>query len=150
MAISSFKSFLMKGSGSTSLSWAKLVDIKEFPDLGGVPEQLETTTLSDPGRTYIPGIQNTETKSITCNYTATDFATLDALKGTEQYVAIYFGGTESGGVVTPTGSDGIFEGKAYIDVFVAGAGVNEVVNMTVTLTMTKNFTKVASASTTPY
>jgi hypothetical protein len=43
--------------------------------------------------------------------------------------------------VTPDGSAGKFEGKGYIDVFVAGAGVNEVVNMTVTLTMTQNFVK---------
>ena len=35
MAMSSYKSFLMLGTGSGSLSWAKLVDIKEFPDLGG-------------------------------------------------------------------------------------------------------------------
>ena len=32
MAISTYKSFLMKGNGG---SWSKLVDIKEFPDLGG-------------------------------------------------------------------------------------------------------------------
>lgn len=141
MAISSFKAFLMHGTGTGTVNWAKLVDIKDFPDLGGPPEQIETTTLSDPGRTYIPGIENTEQKTLTCNYTATDYATLEALKGTEQNVAIWFGGTESGGVVTPNGSDGKFVGKAYINVFVAGAGVNEVVNMTVTLTMTENFVK---------
>lgn len=141
MAISSFKATLMKGSGTTTQTWSKLVDIKDFPDLGAAPEPIETTTLSDPARTYIPGIENTEQKTFTCNYTAADYATLVALKGTELNIAIWFGGTESGGVVTPTGSDGKFEGKGYIDVFVAGAGVNEVVNMTVTLTMTKNFVK---------
>ena len=144
MAISSYKAFLMKGSGTTTMTWSKLVDIKDFPDLGAAPEPIETTTLSDPARTYIPGIENTEQKTFTCNYTATDYATLVALKGTEQDIAIWFGGTEAGGVVTPTGSDGKFEGKGYIDVFVAGAGVNEVVNMTVTLTMTKNFVKASA------
>lgn len=131
----------MHGTGSGTLSWTKLVDIKDFPDLGAAPEQIETTTLSDFGRTYIPGIENTEQKTLTCNYNSTDFATLDNLKGSVQNVAIWFGGTESGGVVTPDGSDGKFTGKAYINVFVAGAGVNEVVNMTVTLTMTENFVK---------
>lgn len=143
MAISSYKAFLMHGTGTGTLTWAKLVDIKDFPDLGGAPEQIETTTLSDFGRTYIPGIENTEQKTLTCNYTAADYATLDALKGTVQDVAIWFGGTESAGVVTPTGSEGKFVGKAYVNVFVAGAGVNEVVNMTVTLTMTENFVKTA-------
>lgn len=105
------------------------------------PEPIETTTLSDFARTYIPGIENTEQKTFTCNYTAADFATLAALKGTEVDVAIWFGGTEDASthVVTPTGDKGKFTGKGYIDVFVAGAGVNEVVNMTVTLTMTHNF-----------
>ena len=133
----------MQGTGTGNLTWAKLVDIKDFPDLGADPEPIETTTLSDVARTYIPGIENTEQKTFTCNYTATDYATLAALKGTEVNVAIWFGGTESQGVVTPDGSAGKFEGKGYIDVFVAGAGVNEVVNMTVTLTMTQNFVKEA-------
>lgn len=141
MAISSYKAFLMKGTGTGTMTWEKLVDIKDFPDLGAAPEPIETTTLSDPARTYIPGIENTEQKTFTCNYTATDYATLVALKGTEQNVAIWFGGTEAAGVATPDGNAGKFEGKGYIDVFVAGAGVNEVVNMTVTLTMTKNFVK---------
>lgn len=34
MAISSYKAFLMKGTGTTTLTWTKLVDIKDFPDLG--------------------------------------------------------------------------------------------------------------------
>ena len=134
----------MQGTGTGALTWAKLVDIKDFPDLGAAPEPIETTTLSDFARTYIPGIENTEQKTFTCNYTATDYATLTALKGTEVNVAIWFGGTESQGVVTPDGSAGKFEGKGYIDVFVAGAGVNEVVNMTVTLTMTQNFVKASA------
>ena len=46
MAISTYKVFLMK-KGDTGDTWSKLVDIKEFPDLGGEPEMLETTTLSD-------------------------------------------------------------------------------------------------------
>ena len=144
MAISSYKAFLMKGTGSGTLTWAKLVDIKDFPDLGAAPEPIETTTLSDFARTYIPGIENTEQKTFTCNYTSTDYATLAALKGAETNVAIWFGGTENNGVVTPDGSAGKFTGKGYIDVFVAGAGVNEVVNMTVTLTMTQNFVKAAT------
>ena len=144
MAISSYKAYLMKGTGTGTLTWAKLVDIKDFPNLGAAPEPIETTTLSDPARTYIPGIENTEQKTFSCNYTASDYATLVALKGSEQNVAVWFGGTENQGVSTPDGSAGKFEGKGYIDVYVAGAGVNEVVNMTVTLTMTKNFVKAAS------
>lgn len=127
--------------GTTSSNVAKVVDIKDFPDLGGAPEQIETTTLSDFGRTYIPGIENTETKTLTANYDAATYATLDAMRGVEKVVAIWFGGDVTGGVFTPDGTDGKFVGKGYINVFIAGAGVNEVVNMTITITMTQNFVK---------
>ena len=40
MAISTYKIFLMQKNTS---AWEKLIDIKEFPDLGGAPEMLETT-----------------------------------------------------------------------------------------------------------
>ena len=142
-AINTFRAYLMKGTGTGTPTWSKLVDIKDFPDLGAAPEPLETTTTSDPARTYIPGIENTEQKTFTCNYNPTDYATLAALKDTEIDVAMWFGASEAGGVYTPDGNMGKFVGKGYIDVFVAGGGINEVVNMTVTLTMTKNFVKAA-------
>ena len=144
IGINSFRVYLMKGTGTGTLTWSKLVDIKDFPDLGAAPEPLETTTLSDPARTYIPGIENTEQKTFTCNFNNTDYATLAALKGAEQNVAIWIGASESGGVYTPDGNIAKFEGTGYVDVFVSGAGVNEVVNMTVTLTMTKNFVKASA------
>ena len=140
-AINTFRTYLMQGTGSGTLTWAKIVDIKDFSDLGAAPEPIETTTLSDPARTYIPGIENTEQKTFTCNYNATDYATVVALKGQELNLAVWFGASESGGVYTPDGTLGKFEGKGYLDVYVNGGGVNEPVNMTVTATMTKNFVK---------
>jgi hypothetical protein len=132
MAISTYKTFLMKkGSGST---YEKLVDIKNFPDLGGEPDKIETTTLSDGARTYIPGIEDTDNLSFDANYIKTDFTTLKALKGTEQDLAIWFGGTESEGTVTPTGSDGKFEFKGYVDCYVKGGDVNSAVEMSVVVT----------------
>lgn len=132
MAISTYKTFLMKkGSGST---YEKLVDIKNFPDLGGEPDKIETTTLSDGARTYIPGIEDTDNLSFDANYTKTDFTTLKALKGAEQDLAIWFGGTESEGTVTPTGSDGKFEFKGYVDCYVKGGDVNSAVEMSVVVT----------------
>lgn len=131
MAISTYKVFLMKkGSGST---YSKLVDIKDFPDLGGAPEMLETTTLSDGMQTYIPGIQSLEALEFTANYDKTDYQTLVALKDTESEFAVWFGGTESAGVVTPTGSEGKFTFSGKLSVFVVGGGVNEVVDMTITI-----------------
>ena len=133
MAISTYKVFLMKKTDST---YAKLVDIKEFPDIGGDPEMLETTTLSDKMQTYIKGIQSNEGLNFTANYTKADYATLQALEDSEEEYAIWFGGTESGGVVTPDGSDGKFSFKGELSVHVVGGGVNEVVDMGVTIAPT--------------
>lgn len=130
MAISTYKVFLMKKSGAT---YSKLVDIKDFPDLGGAPEMLETTTLSDKMQTYIPGIQSNDALEFTANYTQADFATLKALEGSSASYAVWFGGTESGGVATPDGSNGKFEFDGELSVHVVGGGVNEVVDMTITI-----------------
>lgn len=132
MAISTYKIFLMK-KASTGDTYEKVIDIKDFPDLGGAPEMLETTTLSDKMQTYIPGIQSLDALEFTANYTKEDFTKLKALEGKEEFYAVWFGGTESSGVLTPTGSDGKFEFKGQLSVFPVGGGVNEVVDMTVTI-----------------
>lgn len=132
MAISTYKVFLMK-KGASDATWEKVIDIKEFPDLGGEPETLETTTLSDKMQTYIPGIQSLDALTFTANYTKTDFSALKALEGTENTYAVWFGGTESAGTLTPTGSDGKFSFSGQLSVYVVGGGVNEVVDMTITI-----------------
>ena len=143
MAISTYKIFLMmKGSGST---YEKLVDIKDFPDLGGAPEMLETTTLSDKMQTYIPGIQSLDALEFTANYTKTDFTTLKALEGQEKEFAVWFGASESGSTLTPDGSDGKFEFKGQLSVFPVGGGVNEVVDMTITIAPSTPITMASDA-----
>lgn len=132
MAISTYKIFLMK-KGTSGDTYEKLIDIKDFPDLGGSPEMLETTTLSDKMQTYIPGIQSLDALEFTANYTKADFTKLKALEGTECDFAVWFGGTESSGTLTPTGDDGKFEFKGQLSAFPVGGGVNEVVDMTITI-----------------
>ena len=132
MASSTYKTFLMKkGSGDTG--YVKLVDIKDFPDLGGAPEMIETTTLSDSMQTYIEGIQSSDALEFTINYDLTTYETLLALKGTETEFAVWFGGTESNGAVTPTGDEGKFNFKGYLSVRVLGKGVNEVKEATISI-----------------
>jgi len=130
MAISTYKVFLMK---KTAEAYEKLVDIKDFPDLGGSPEMLETTTLSDKMQTYIPGIQSLDALEFTANYTKTDYEKLKALEEQEMELSVWFGGTESNGQVAPTGENGKFNFKGYVSAFITGGGVNEVVGMTVSV-----------------
>ena len=123
MASSSYKTFLMHKKAD---AYEKLVDIKDFPDLGGAPEMLETTTLSDSMQTYVEGIQSLDALEFTINYDLAIYQTISAMKGVETDLSVWFGGTETGGVVTPTGDEGKFNFKGYVSIRVVGKGVNEV------------------------
>ena len=123
MATSSYKTFLMYKNAS---AYEKLVDIKDFPDLGGAPEMLETTTLSDSMQTYIEGIQSQDALEFNINYDLETYQKIIAMKGIETEFAVWFGGTEADGAVTPTGDEGKFNFKGYISIRVTGKGVNEV------------------------
>lgn len=151
MAISTYKTFLMKGTDTGSgISYSKLIDIKEFPDLGGIPEMLDTTTMSDSARTYILGIQETEAMTFTANYTLADFDAIKALEYVEQNFAVWLGASVVNEVATPTGVDGKFEFKGYITVTKKGGGVNEVQNMTITIAPTTVIKETAGGSGDPW
>lgn len=134
MAISTYKTFLMY-KASANADYTKVIDIKSTPNLGGTPEMLETTTLSDGIQTFIPGIQTLDGGGLefTANYTKADYTTVKALEGAEHDFAVWMGGTVSGSTVTPDGSDGKFEFKGRLSVFPNGGGVNEVVEMTISI-----------------
>ena len=122
MAISTYGIALMyKAEGNT---YSKLIDIKDFPDLGGAPEMLETTTLSDAMQTYIEGIQSSDALEFTANYTKEDYTKCNALKGKKESYAVYFG---------DEGTNGKFEFDGYLSARVNGGGVNEVVGMTISI-----------------
>ena len=124
MPRSTYGVYLMKGTGSgDSIAYEKLVDIKDFPDLGGAPEMLETTTLSDAMQTYISGIQSADALEFTANYDKTKYLELAALTDRTPY-AVYFG---------ENGTDGKFTFEGYLSVRVNGGGVNEVVGMTISI-----------------
>ena len=123
MAISTYGISLMYKE-STGDTYTKLIDIKDFPDLGGAPEMLETTTLSDNMQTYIPGIQSLDALEFTANYTLADFKKIKAMEGKDTSFAVWFGAE---------GADGKFEFNGQISAFPVGGGVNEVVGMTISI-----------------
>ena len=111
MATSTYMTFLMH---KKETAWEKLLDITEFPDLGGDPELLETTTLSDKMQTYVNGVQSND-------------------EGKNEEYAVWFGGTETASSPTPTGSEGKFKFAGELSVYVTGGGVNEVRGMAITI-----------------
>lgn len=119
MAISTYLATLKWGTAAATLS--KEVDIKDFGDLGGEPEAIETTTLSDAAQTFIPGIKSSSAIAFTANYTSADYDSVDADSDTDLYYSLEF-------------SDGsIFSWQGQHSVYVNGGGVNEAVNMTITV-----------------
>jgi hypothetical protein len=124
MAISTYP-ITLKAAGT------KLCDIKDFPDLGGAPEMLETTTLSDEAKTYIAGIQDQQALEFTANYTATAYAAVNALTTTTAFTLEFGTG----------GASGIFSWSGTASAYIVGAGVNEVVDMKIVIVPSTAITK---------
>ena len=120
MAINTCNITLKSGTDSTTLE--KLVDIKDFPDLGGAPELLETTTLSDCAQTFINGVQSVDALEFTANYTKEDYQRVKADEGKELHYEIEFG---------ENGEHGAFVWQGQHSVWVTGGGVNEVMEMVI-------------------
>lgn len=137
MAISTYQVYLMYNATGTGSTYSKLVDIKSFGDIGGAPEQLDTTTLSDKIKTSILGIQELDLLDFTANYTKEDFTKVKALEGDDLPFAVWFGGTEAG---EPDGHNGKFSFKGMLSVFANGGGVNEVVDMTINIAASTEIT----------
>lgn len=114
-------------------SWEKLVDIKNVPAMGGAPETLETTTLSDWMQTFINGIQTSEAKEFTCNYDKAKFKELKELEGKTEKYSLWLGGTKASSAVTPTGDDGKFTFEGQLAVWLSEGDVNSVMEMTISL-----------------
>lgn len=147
MAISTYNTFLMV-KGDSGNTYTKVVDIKEFPDLGGDPETLETTTMTDAMQTFIMGLQGNEAMEFTANYTPADYQTVEALSGLQKEYSVWFGADDninkSDAVVTDGGDMGKFNFSGQLSVRVNGASVNEVVEMTISIIPNSSITFVAS------
>ncbi len=134
-ATSTINTFLMKFDGVTAKPTAtdkskaeKLVDIKSVPAMGGEPDTIETTTLSDSIATSILGVQSNDLKSFTANYISSDFSAIKALEGQEIWWGVFLGADSDG---NPDGHDGIFIWKGSITVALNEGDVNSVREMTI-------------------
>ena len=107
--------------GETADAVEKIVDIKDFPDMIGEPEMLETTTLSDAQVTNIPGIKSSDTLTFTCNYTKADFSAVNEDAEKPLHYALEFS----------DGSKFIWQGQHTCGL--PGKGVNEVVEFTINI-----------------
>lgn len=119
MAINTYGITLKWGDSAAAIS--KVVDIKDFPDMIGDPEMLETTTLSDAQVTNIPGIKSSDMLTFTCNYTKADFTAVNADAEKPLHYALEFS----------DGSKFTWQGQHTCGL--PGKGVNEVVEFTINI-----------------
>lgn len=143
MPETTINTFLMYKKDSAT-EYTKLCDIKDYPDLFGEPDALESTTLSSQAKEYLEGLAGTDKFPFTANYDKTVFDTLIDLKGKEQSLAVWFGATVANGVPTPTGTDGKFAFKGYVSPSIVGKGTNEVREMKVNVTVSQAVQEVSA------
>lgn len=105
-------------------AFVKLVDIKEYPDMGSEPEKIDTTTLSELRmRTSINGLQDAPDLAFMANYDKTAYELIDGLVG-EQEFQLELG---------EDGVDGKFGWTGEVSVYLTGSGVNEVREMNISV-----------------
>ena len=128
----SYQTYLMVSENGTS--WEKLIDIKDFPDLGTAPPTLDATTLSDSMHIYINDIKDTGgALESTANYTLEGYTALEAYNNVTKHYAIWFGATTAEGVDTPSGQYGKFKFQGELSHWKKGAGVSAVQEMGISI-----------------
>ena len=103
--------------------WQKVIDIKDYPAMGGSPEQIETTTLSNEKSTFVNGVQSMPTFEFLANYTMDDYDRLEGLKDVVYEYALAFG-KPTGDTTKSYGSLGVFTWKGQLNHWLEGGGVN--------------------------
>lgn len=109
----------------TNNTFKKLVSIKDFPDLGGAPDQVEITDLDDDVQKFLLGVQSVSAFEFTSNYVPAEFDKLVNLAdGTLRKFCVAFG---------ETGEYGVFSWEGQISVWIVGGGVNAAREMKISI-----------------
>lgn len=132
MAVLSNVSYLYRKENGTS-TFVKLVDITSVPDLGGAPEQIDITTLSDRKQKNMNGIQSVSSHEFGAWYDDTVYDTLQAImdadydKTSAEQLDTYQIWIGENGV------GGKFEWQGKLSVYVGGYESNAAIPMTITI-----------------
>ena len=126
MAKCTNKTFLMVKKVGAS-EFEKLIDITQYPDLGGAKEKIDVTTLSDTKKRTINGIEDVSDLEFTAWYEKADYEKLLALEkaGKADTYQIWFG---------EDGEDGIFEWAGCMAVYPTSGSSNAAREMSFSIT----------------
>jgi hypothetical protein len=116
---------MIKKKGSSDFE--KLIDITQYPDLGGTKEKLDVTTLSDTKKRTINGIEDTSDLEFSAWYEKTDYEKLLALETADNVdtYQLWFG---------DNGEDGIFEWEGKMAVYASSGSSNAAREMSFSIT----------------
>lgn len=125
--------------GTDGGSYKKLIPIKDFPDLGGAPDQVEITDLDDDVQKFLLGVQSMSALEFTANYVPAEYDKLSAMAdGTIRKFCVAFG---------ETGEYGIFAWEGQLAVWVVGGGVNAAREMRISISASSKVSKQGSTVT---
>ncbi len=140
--ITTIRAYLMcdeAGSGS----WAKLCDIRSFPEIGGEPNLIDTTTMSDDEETAVQGIKKRPGSStFDARFTKEMWKKIKGMDGKTVKFALWFGANSVG---EPDGHHCKFEGEGTVSVSLKGGSIDSIVEASVALAMSKPFNLVEGA-----
>lgn len=113
----------------------QLCKIKTYPQLGGSPDQLETTDLEDEMQTFVDGVQKMDPMEFKANYTPEAYDAVQNAKPAAGSVKDYeldFGSS---------GGNGVFKWSGTHSVYVNEGEVNGVREMTIVCTPSTKIAK---------
>ncbi|MDT3387751.1 MAG: phage tail protein [Bacteroidota bacterium] len=132
MAVLSNVSYLYRKPNGTA-TFSKLCDITSVPDLGGAPEQIDITTLSDRKQKNMNGIQTVSSHEFSAWYDSEIYDTLQSIMEADYDKT---SASELDTYQVWIGDDGVggkFEWQGKLSVYVGGYESNAAIPMTITI-----------------
>lgn len=115
--------------GATAAALTQKTKIKSYPQLGGEPNQLETTDLEDTQQTFVLGVQQISSMTFTLNY---DLEVYNAIKTdamTRLFYQLEFG---------ENGANGKFQWQGQHEIYINEGSVDGVREMTLVVSPLTN------------
>ena len=136
--LSTIGTILKMGTQSSSLT--EVPDLQDFPDLMGAPDKIETTTMKNTSRTYIPGLKDPGDMPFNFLYSGmgegSNYAKLKTAQDAKsaQYFQLIF----------PDSSGFAWQGKVSLSV--PGKGIGEALQFTANITPTSEIEEIDVSS----
>lgn len=106
--------------------------IKSYPDMGGDPETIEVTDLTDHKQRNIKGVQSSDLLEFTANYIKKNFDACKTIEklGEAEWFGLVFGEDENGDM---DGHDGVIAWQGGLSAYITSGDVNSVREMKIVI-----------------